>query len=261
MRQNSHFHRTIAALCVVWPLALTVPARVPARESTSTAPGASTTQTVVQAPVPGGEALNSPRAALRRFLALAEDGDFVGAARVLMPDVTDTLRAADVARRIHKVIRRRVVIDLDSVSPLPEGDVSDAEPPLQDRVGVMFGRGGTQSRPIVLRRITRDREPWWVLATESVAALEAAYAVLPRSWAEDRLPKPLLEPSLLGVPRWKWVGAVFGIPLVWLFTLVLAVGLRRIALAVARRTTTTWDDELVLQLRGPVRLFLASILT
>jgi len=177
-----------------------------------------------------------------------------------MPDVRDTVRAADMSRRIYEVIRRRVVIDLDSVSPLPEGDVTDAEPVLQDRVGVMYGRGGVQSRPIVLRRITRDGEQRWVLATESIAALEAAYATQPRSWTENRLPRPLLEPGPLGVPRWKWIGMVVAIPLVWLLTLALGAALRKIALAVARRTETTWDDELVLRLRGPVRLFLASIL-
>ena len=224
-------------------------------------PGTPATQTVVQTPVPAGEALDSPRAALRRFLALAEDGDFVRAAQVLMPDVRDTVRGAAVTRRIYEVIRRRVVIDLDNVSPLPEGDVSDAEPILQDRVGVMYGRGGSQSRPIVLRRVTRNGEQRWVLAAESVAALETAYATLTQSWTEDRLPRPLLEPGPLGIPRWKWVAVVFAIPVVWLLTLVVAVGLRGIALAVAHRTPTKWDDELVMRLREPVRMFLASILT
>ena len=259
MRQISDFPRTIWLLCVAWLLAWLVPARTPAQELTP-APGAPATQTAAQTSPPGGEAPNSPRAALRRFLALAEAGDFVAAGRVLLPDSRDTDRAADVSRRVYDVMRRRVVIDLDSVSPLPEGDVSDAEPALQDRVGVMYGRGGVQSSPIVLRRITRDGEQRWVLTAESVAALETVYASLPRSWTENRLPRPLLEPGPLGVPLWKWVGAVVAVPLVWLLTLVLAAGLRRIAVAVTRRTTTSWDDALVDRLRGPVRMFLGSIL-
>jgi len=193
-------------------------------------------------------------------LALADEGDFVGAAQVLMPDVRDRVRAAETARRIYEVMRRRVVIDLDSVSPLAEGDVTDAEPVLQDRVGVMYGRGGEQSRPIVLRRITRDGEQRWVLAPESVTALETAYTSLPRSWVDGRLPRTLLESGPLGIPRWKWAWGVFALPIVWLLTLVLSAGLRGIAGAVARRTTTKWDDELVRRLREPMRLFLASIL-
>ena len=257
----SHLPRTIGVLCVACLLVWVLPIRMPAQETTSTVPGAAARQTSAQTPIPGAEPLDSPRAALSRFLALAEDGDFVGAAQVLMPDVRDTVRAADASRQIYEVIRRRVVIDLDSVSALPEGDVTDAEPALQDRVGIMYGRGGVRSRPIVLRRITRDGEQRWVLATASVAALETAYASLPRSWTEHRLPQPLLEPGPLGIPLWKWVWAVLGLPLVWLLTLVLAAALRRATLAVARRTTTTWDDELVIRLRAPMRMFLASILT
>lgn len=257
MRPHIDLSRSAAVLCLAWPLAWAVPTRASGQDTAGAvvaAPGA-------QAPIPLGETINSPRAALRRFLTLAGDSDFVGAARVLMPDTRDTVRVADLTRRIYEVIRRRVVIDLDSVSPLAEGDATDGEPVLQDRVGVMFGRGGAQSRPIALRRITRDGDQRWVLATESVAALEAVYATLPRSWTEDRLPGPLLEPGPLGVPRWKWIGFVIAIPLVWLVTLVIAVGLRKLMLAVASRTATSWDDELVHRLRAPVRLFLASVLT
>ena len=261
MQPISSLPGTIAGFCVAWLIAWAIPARMSAQDKSTSVHTAPATQAAAQTSLPAGEALDSPRATLRRFLALAGDGDFVGAARVLLPDSRDTVRAADASRRIYEVIRRRVVIDLDSVSPLPEGDVSDVEPALQDRVGVMYGRGGVQSRPIALRRITSGREQRWVLTTESVAALETAYASLPRSWAENRLPQPLLEPGPLGVPRWKWIGAVLAMPLVWLLTLVVAAGLRRVAQAVAGRTTTSWDDELVVRLRGPVRLFLVSILT
>src|SRR5215204_5981304 len=151
MRPISPFPRTIRVLCVAWLPGWLVPARMPGQETTSTVPGAAARQTSGQTPIPAAEPLDSPRAALSRFLALAEDGDFVAAAQVLMPDVRDTVRAADASRQIYEVIRRRVVIDLDSVSALPEGDVTDAEPALQDRVGIMYGRGGVQSRPIVLR--------------------------------------------------------------------------------------------------------------
>ncbi|HUQ83844.1 MAG TPA: mechanosensitive ion channel family protein [Gemmatimonadaceae bacterium] len=246
-------------LCLAWLFAWAVPTRVLAQEKSSTALGVPA-QTTAQSRSPTGEVLNSPRAALRRFLELADGGDFVGAARALMPDVSDTVRAAEATRRVYEVIRRRVVIDFDSVSPLPDGNVNDAEPPLQDRVGVMYGRGGVQSRPLVLHRVTQAAAERWVLAPESVAALETAYAVLPRSWVEGRLPRPLLGAGPLGIPRWKWIWAVVAIPVVWLLTLVLALVLRRTAGAVARRTTTTWDDEIVVRLRAPVRLFLASIL-
>ena len=118
MRPYNHLRRafrTAGVLCLVCGVAWLLPARAYAQAS-SALRSASATEQLAQVSLPAGEVLNSPRASLRRFLTLAEDGDFVGAAQVLIPDVRDTVRAADIARRIYDVIRRRVVIDLDSVS-------------------------------------------------------------------------------------------------------------------------------------------------
>jgi len=206
------------------------------------------------------EAPDSPRATMRRFIELAERGDYDSAAQFLALDRRNAARRAEIARRVYDVIRRRVIIDLDSLSPSSDGDVTDGEPPLQDRVGVMYGAGGAMTRPIVLRRVTQNGERRWVLESQSVAALDSAYSTLTKSWSEGRLPEPLLGPGPLGLPRWKWIGMILAIPVVWLLTLVLAHALRRAALAVTRRTPAAWDDELVVRLRGPVRLFLVSIL-
>jgi MscS family membrane protein len=206
-----------------------------------------------------GEALDSPRATMRQFLALAERGDYEGAARLLALDNVNAARGAEIARRLHDVIRRRVIIDLDSISPSPDGDVTDGEPPLQDRVGLMYDQDGETTRPIVLRRITQNGQRRWLLENQSVLALDSAYSTLTTSWTAGRLPAPLLEPGPLGLPRWKWAGMLLAIPLVWILTLGLALALRHAASAVTRRTAATWDDELIVRLRGPVRLFLASI--
>ncbi|HEX6048097.1 MAG TPA: mechanosensitive ion channel family protein [Gemmatimonadaceae bacterium] len=202
----------------------------------------------------------SPRAALRQFLQYASRGDYVAAAQYLALDARDAPRRADIARRVYEVIRRRVVIDLDSVSPLPQGDTADAEPPLQDRVGIMYARGGDTTRPLALVRTMQGGQQRWVISAASVAALDAAYTSVARSWTTGRLPDELIEPGPFGVPRWKWIGGIFGVPLAWVVALVLGAMLRHTALAIARRTKATWDDELIVRLRGPVRLFLFSIL-
>jgi MscS family membrane protein len=196
---------------------------------------------------------------MRQFLHLAERGDWAGASRLLALDRVSAARGPEIARRLYDVIRRRVVVDLDSISPSSEGDVTDGEPPLQDRVGVMYARSGEATRPLVLRRITQDGQRRWVLENQSVLALDSAYTTLTTSWTAGRLPAPLLEAGPFGLPRWKWAGILLSIPLIWLLTLGLALTLRRISLAVAHRTPATWDDELIVRLRGPVRLFLASL--
>lgn len=203
----------------------------------------------------------SPRAAMQQFLQYGSRGDYAAAAQFLLLDPRSAPRRAEIAQRVYEVIRRRIVIDLDSVSPLPEGDTADVEPPLQDRVGMMYGRGGDTTRPLALVRTTQGGQPRWVISAASVARLDAAYSSLTRSWTTGRLPDVLLEPGPFGVPRWKWIGGILGVPLAWVVALILGAVLRYVVLAIARRTQVTWDDELVDRLRGPVRLFLVSILT
>ena len=207
------------------------------------------------------DAPQSPRAAMQQFLQYASRGDYAAAAQFLLLDARDAPRRAEIAQRVYEVIRRRIVIDLDSVSPLPEGDTADVEPPLQDRVGMMYGRGGDTTRPLALVRTTQGGQPRWVISAASVARLDAAYSSLTRSWTTGRLPGVLLEPGPFGVPRWKWIGGILGVPLAWVVALILGAVLRYTVLAIARRTQVTWDDELIDRLRGPVRLFLVSILT
>lgn len=224
--------------------------------------------TLVSAPVTGAQvnataqdSPQSPRAAMRQFLQYGSRGDYAAAAQFLLLDPRSAPRRVEIAQRVYEVIRRRIVIDLDSVSPLPEGDPADAEPPLQDRVGTMYGRGGDTTRPLALVRTTQGGQPRWVISAASVARLDAAYSTLTRSWTTGRLPEVLLEPGPFGVPRWKWIGGILGVPLAWVVALILGAVLRYIVLAIARRTQVTWDDELIDRLRGPVRLFLVSILT
>ena len=216
-------------------------------------------ESTAQAAAAGPESSESPRAAIREFLQLADRGHYAGAAQYLALDPRDAPRRAELARRVHDVIRRRVVIDLDSVSPSRDGNVGDEEPALHDRVGVMYGRGGAVSHPLVLARATERGQTRWLITPQSVATLDSAYATVTRSWTQGRLPAVLLQPGPLNLPRWKWVGMILAIPIIWLLTLAVAAVLRRSALAVVRRTKSTWDDELVVRLRAPVRLFLASI--
>jgi MscS family membrane protein len=216
-------------------------------------------ESTAQGTTPARESPESPRATIREFLELAERGDYAGAAQYLSLAPSDAPRRAEIARRVHDVIRRRVVIELDSVSPSRDGDLADDEPPLRDRVGVMYGRRGAISRPIVLARTTQNGQTRWLMTQESVAALDSAYVSATRSWAQNRLPEVLLHPGPLELPRWKWIGLILAIPLTWLVTLAVAAVLRRAVLTIARRTKATWDDELVDRLRAPVRLFLASI--
>ena len=67
-------------------------------------------------------------------------------------------RSQEAAERVYRFIKRKVLVDLDSISPLPEGDASDGDPQV-DRVGRMFLGVGRYSRPVELTRVSSTRGP------------------------------------------------------------------------------------------------------
>ena len=205
------------------------------------------------------EALDSPRAAMRQFLDAAEQEEWALAAGMLQRSARTAGRSQEVAERVYRLIRRRVLVDLDSISPLPEGDVTDGSRET-DRVGRMFLGVGRYARPIELVRVPTTRGPRWLITTRTLATADSVSESLDRSWARRNLPASLLRDGPFEIRRWKWLAGMIGVPLVWLVTLGLASLLRRAALAVARRTKATWDDTFVERMRGPFRLFVGSAL-
>jgi MscS family membrane protein len=206
------------------------------------------------------EAPDSPRAAVREFLRLSERGDYTRAARFLALDRRRARRGAELAQRLHAVMQRWVLIDLRDVSPLGQGDPSDGEPPLQDRIGRTLPGVSDAAGPMTLVKVTERGESRWLFSREVVGEIDTAYAMLDTSWTQGRLPASLRTEGPLGFARWKWIGVLFGLPLVWLLAAGIGVVLRGAATAVVRRTRLGWGVELSRRLRGPVRLLVASVL-
>ena len=73
----------------------------------------------------------------------ARKGDFKGAARYLQLSPDEQARGPELARKLRAVLERHLDIDIDAVSPLPEGSQQDGLPPGVDTVGsVPDGHGG-----------------------------------------------------------------------------------------------------------------------
>ena len=106
---------------------------------------------------PGAEAPDSPRASARKFVELATiDGDFAGAARYLTLSPDEKSRGPQLARRIRAVLERTIDVDLDALSPHPEGATDDGLPRGVDKLGeIPDGRGGQD--PVFLVRSRDER--------------------------------------------------------------------------------------------------------
>lgn len=225
------------------------PAQVPRRDTSSVAHAGAT-----------AESPSSPRAAVREFVRLAEAKQYDRAARFLKLSGRDRARAPDLAFRLYEVIDRWILLDLARVSPLADGDPSDGEPPLQDRIGRVMPGAPAVVGQLVLVKQTEPGAVHWVFAPETVANIDAAYAQLGVSWTEGRLPLALRADGPFGFPRWKWLGALGGPPVIWLLACGLAWLIRGSAVLAARRRRAAWTLEFADRTRGPVRLFVAVLL-
>ncbi len=93
---------------------------------------------------------------------------------------------------------------------------------------------------------------------EPLITLFAAQPGVTPGWVIRNLPTWSYAKSVYNVFAWQW----FALPLAFVASMLtgylVATLVVRLATPIARRTATTWDDELLVALRGPATLFLGT---
>lgn len=191
------------------------------------------------------EAADSPRASARAFVDLAaRKGDFERAARHLQLPSGEEARGPEKARRLRAVLERHLDIDLDALSPLPEGNGKDGLPEGVDTVGsVPDGRGGRD--PVFVVRTRDAAGTFWAFSRQTVSRIDGWYDALPDRWVRDWMPEHLQRYGPAGLMWWQWLA------LPALLAVALALGRALGAFSTAllhrlfRRTPTGWDERLL----------------
>jgi len=201
---------------------------------------------------------DSPRAAVQTFLDLAREGRWKEAARYLELEEAQPDRGPVLARRLKAVLDRHLWVDLDAVSPVPEGRQDDRLPPDTDELGVIRSGAGPP-RPVRIVQNAGGRQgdperPAWVFSAATVALIDRWYSGLPGRWLQEHLPEVLLRPGPGELLWWQWAALPLLLGAAWLIGRVLAFVTLKTAGRASRRTQTTWDDALLQRLKGPVRL-------
>lgn len=204
------------------------------------------------ASVPAEGARESPRAAVKRFMELCEQGHYASAGRYLTLPPGQGERGADLARRFKAVLDRHLLIDVTNVSPLAEGEESDGLPPGVDEVGTIPWDG--RRAPVRVVRIGTGESAQWAFSSETVGRIDGWYGALGDRWIRERLPDALLRPGPLGPGWWQWAALPIVLLAAWVVGRALGWATLKLLTRVVARTRITWDDELVGSLSGPVTL-------
>jgi MscS family membrane protein len=195
-------------------------------------------------PEPAPEAPDSPRASARTMDLAARKGDFKGAARYLQLSPDEQARGPELARKLRAVLERHLDIDLDAVSPLPEGNQQDGLPAGVDTVGsVPDGHGGQD--PVFIVRTRDSAGYYWAFSHQTVSRIDGWYDALPDRWVRGWMPERLQRHGPADLMWWQWLA----LPALLVLALVLGRMLGALTSAFLHRlflrTPTVWDERLL----------------
>ncbi|WP_437878921.1 mechanosensitive ion channel family protein [Sorangium sp. So ce513] len=198
---------------------------------------------------------DSPRASMREFFELSRAGDYAAAARFL--DVPPRADGAALAQKLKAVLDRHIWLDVEALSPHPQGDTNDNLGAGVEQLGKIPTRTGTQTVRLV-RRTTPDGVRW-IFSRATVERVDEWYARLEDRWLRDHLPPALLRPGPRELLWWQWLALpVLGLA-GWLVGEVLSYFIRAGLRRLIARTDSALDDVLLGGARGPLTFAVALL--
>ncbi|WP_437804919.1 mechanosensitive ion channel family protein [Sorangium sp. So ce1078] len=192
---------------------------------------------------------------MRHLFELSRAGDYAEAARYL--DLPPRADGAALAQRLKAVLDRHIWLDVETLSPHPQGDTQDNLGAGVEQLGKIPTRTGAQ--PVRLVRRTTPDGVRWIFSRATVERVDEWYARLEDRWLRDHLPPALLRPGPRELLWWQWLAMPVLALAGWLVGAVLSFLLRALLRRLVVRTGSTLDDALLEGTRGPLT-FAAALL-
>jgi MscS family membrane protein len=166
--------------------------------------------------------------------------------------------AEELAMKLSVVLDRRLPARLNELSDKPEGSQRDPMHPDRDLVGTITSTTG--SVDIVLERVDRGKSgPIWLFSRQTLEAIPDVYDEVDVVDVDAFLPAFLVRNRVASIPLFEWGIVLVGLPLIYLFTVLLnrllSPLIGRMRRRVAKRTDLP-DPEI---LPNPVRLLFIAI--
>lgn len=195
-------------------------------------------------------AADSPRAMLAEFFALTNRERFDEAAALLDLAPAEQAKGAEVARKLKAVLDRHLWVELDTISPLSQGDESDGQPRSVEQVGYVPSDGHNQPVRLVRRETASGAR--WLFSRSTASRVDGWYEELDDRWIRSYLPQRLLRFGPQHLLLWQWLALPFLFAVAWYVGRALSWLTRRLLQAAAALTPGGWDDRLVHKLRMPL---------
>jgi MscS family membrane protein len=196
----------------------------------------------------------TPRGTVLGFLAAGQKGDDeVGAAYL-----NTRLRgkaAAVLAHQLFVVLDRRLPARLNLLSDRPEGSLSVGLN--QDVVGTVSTANGNLD--IIVERVDRGKSGViWLFSSKTLESIPDVYEEVNVVSVHDVLPGFLVNTRIAGVVLFEWLAVLVGMPLLYLFTVLLNRLLSPLVGLLRRRVYHRADLPNPEILPTPVRLLLLA---
>lgn len=206
--------------------------------------------------------LATPRAALRTFVELADKRRFESAAHVLnlkdLPPEDQKAQGAEISRKLHEVLDRRVWIDWSALPSRPDAKVEDgsgrnpqAGQVRRDlEIKLLEVAGRAYEIRVGRYKAGEDAEPVWLFTpqtVEDVAALHDAFG--PRAF-ERYIPRQLQQ-KFGGLRQWEWIV----LPVLIALVLLLGLTVNKLVKSLAQRVNHGFFNHALDRAGIPLALF------
>ena len=197
---------------------------------------------------------DSPRASMKRFLELANTGEYAEAAAYLDVPEARKAEAPQLARKLKAVLDHQTWGKLDAVSPHSLGEIGDGLATGLDEVGTIPTPTGPEHVRLARRRFPDGTR--WIFTQATVDHIDGWYGRLRDHWQQEWFPSPLLRQGPKDLLYWQWIA----LPVVFLLSLgagALLGWASRLILARIFSKEVVGDNKLLARLGPPLTLIWA----
>jgi MscS family membrane protein len=181
---------------------------------------------------------DNPRSAATHFLEACHSGDYVRASQYLdlheIPAKNRGTVGVQRARQLEAILNSDSHFDVLRLSQEPQGNPNDSQNPTVEHVAAISRDG--RSFPIDLERVqSPPNQQIWLFSAQTVAEIPGLTPTTTESALEARLPRFLVQITLLATPLWKWLALIILALLILFIALFIGQLLAKILLPIRRR--------------------------